>query len=51
VMDGLLCVHESLLSETSSKMCSGVAGARNAECYTVSETYWLDLKCESTDGR
>jgi hypothetical protein len=21
-----------------------VAGARNAECYTVPETYWIDLK-------
>jgi hypothetical protein len=26
----------------------GGCGARNAECYTVSETYWLDLRCEST---
>jgi hypothetical protein len=21
-----------------------VAGARNAECYTVPETYWMDLR-------
>jgi hypothetical protein len=25
-------------------LISVVAGARNAECYTVPESYWIDLK-------
>src|SRR5207249_1070350 len=43
------CNHRYQTCSGSRPICSRrVARARHAECYTVSETYWLDLRCEST---